>query len=71
MDRVEPHPNLLVAVKHTQLDYWRTVPFNPTIGIGHHRQIIEVQCQREYEGKGAYPNYVGQGVINGCGSASL
>ena len=30
-----------------------------------HAQLIEVQCQREYEGKGAYPNYVMEGVING------
>jgi hypothetical protein len=26
---------------------------------------VEVQCAREYEGKGAYPNYVMDGVING------
>ena len=26
---------------------------------------MEVQCQREYEGKGAYPNYVANAVING------
>ncbi len=41
------------------------VPFNPTLGIGRHRQIVEVQCQREYEGKGAHPNYVARGVIDG------
>ena len=29
------------------------VPFNPCIGIGKHQQVVEVQCQREYEGKGA------------------
>ncbi|MDE6527683.1 MAG: hypothetical protein K2L78_01380, partial [Muribaculaceae bacterium] len=33
------------------------IPFNPTLGIGRHKQIVEVQCQREYEGKGAHPNY--------------
>ena len=27
--------------------------------------MIEVQCQREYEGKGAYPNYAIKGVIDG------
>lgn len=41
------------------------VPFNPTLGIGKHQQIVEVQCQREYEGKGAHPNYIAHGVING------
>lgn len=64
-DAVEPHANLVFSVKHTKGDYHRTYDFNPTIGLGHHRQIVEVQCQREYEGKGAYPNYVMEGVING------
>ena len=41
------------------------VPFNPCIGIGKHKQIVEVQCQREYEGKGSHPNYIAKGVING------
>lgn len=41
------------------------VPFNPCLGIGRHRQIVEVQCQREYEGKGAHPNYIARGVIEG------
>ncbi|WP_448702625.1 hypothetical protein ACFGVR_09760 [Mucilaginibacter sp. AW1-3] len=64
-DRIEPHPNLVFSVKHTKGDYQRTMDFNPTLGIGKHLQIVEVQCQREYEGKGAYPNYVMSGVING------
>jgi hypothetical protein len=50
---------LLVAVKHTQTDYWQYNDFNPCIGRGGLDQIIEFQCAREYEGKGAYPNYVG------------
>ena len=41
------------------------VPFNPCIGIGKHKQIIEVQCQREYEGKAAHVNYIAKGVIDG------
>jgi len=64
-DRIEPHPNLVFSVKHTKGDYQRTMDFNPTLGIGKHPQIVEVQCQREYEGKGAYPNYIMDGVING------
>lgn len=40
-------------------------PFNPTIGIGRHKQIVEVQCQREYEGKAVHPNYIAAGVIDG------
>lgn len=62
---IDPHENLYFSIKHTEGDYHRTFPFNPTITLGKHKQVIEVQCQREYEGKGAHPNYVMQGVING------
>ncbi|MCP4455983.1 MAG: hypothetical protein GY809_31380, partial [Planctomycetes bacterium] len=64
-DPVDPHPNLVFAVKHTRGDFFRSIPFNPTITMGRHRQIVEVQCQREYEGKGAHPNYIARGVIEG------
>jgi len=64
-DRVEPHEKLLFSIKHTALDFWRRVKFNDCLTKGKHPQIIEVQCQREYEGKGAYPNYIMDGVING------
>ncbi|WP_418214443.1 hypothetical protein [Bacteroides difficilis] len=64
-DAVEPHSNLYIAVKHTQGDYFRTFPFNKTLMLGKHKQVVEVQCQREYEGKGAYPNYIANDVING------
>lgn len=64
-NRIQPNANLVFSIKHTKGDYHRTFDFNPTLGVGKHGQIIEVQCQREYEGKGAYPNYVMHGVING------
>lgn len=64
-ERIAPHENLVFSIKHTALDFWRHVKFNECLTLGKHRQIIEVQCQREYEGKGAYPNYVMDGVING------
>lgn len=65
------------AVTQPDLDYskfdvyWQDeaakygIPFNPCIGIGRHQQIVEVQAQREYEGKGAHANYIGRGVIDG------
>ena len=46
-------------------DFWRYSAPNPCLGIGRHAQIVEVECQREYEGKGAHPNYIAQGVIDG------
>ncbi|MEO8615204.1 MAG: hypothetical protein ABI600_08700 [Luteolibacter sp.] len=64
-DPIPPHPKLLFSIKHTALDFWRRVKVNECIGIGRHPQIIEVQCQREYEGKGAFPNYIMHGVIDG------
>ncbi|MGP3983613.1 hypothetical protein [Streptomyces sp. KR80] len=64
-DRIAAHEKLLFSIKHTSTDFWRTVAFNPTLGVGRHRQIVEVQCQREYEGKGACPNYVIDGVVGG------
>jgi hypothetical protein len=50
---------LIFAIKFTQTDFWRYNDFNPTIGRGGVNQIVEFQCAREYEGKGAFPDYVG------------
>jgi hypothetical protein len=64
-DAIEPHPNLIFSIKHQQGDFHQLTPFNPTLTLGRHRQIVEVQCQREAYGKGAHPYYIGQGVITG------
>lgn len=64
-NEIEPHPNLVFAVKHTHGDFLRTFKFNQTLAIGKHHQVVEVQCQREYEGKQAHPNYIAKGVIDG------
>jgi len=64
-DAVEPHTNLVFSIKHTKGDFHQLTVWNPTLMIGRHRQIIEVQCQREAYGKGAHPYYIGDGVING------
>ena len=62
---IEPHINLIISVKHCEGDFHRGNPFSKVLGVGRHKQLLEVQCAREYEGKGAYPNYVANGVING------
>jgi hypothetical protein len=62
---VEPHPLLTISIKHCEGDFHRGNRFSRVIGQGRHPQIIEVQCAREYEGKGCYPNYVLEGIING------
>lgn len=70
-DAIAPHPNLIFSIKYTKGDFFRLTPFNPTLGIGHQRQIVEVECQPEYYGKGAHPDYIGDGVINGWEEAPL
>lgn len=64
-DQVAPHENLIFSIKHTALDFWRHVNFNPCLGKGRHPQVVEVQIQREYEGKGAFPMYPVGHVLNG------
>ncbi len=64
-EAIEPHPRLLFSVKHQKGDFHQLTPFNPTLMIGRHRQIVEVQCQREAYGKAAHPYYIGSGVIDG------
>ena len=64
-DAIEPEEHLVFGVKHVEGDFFRGHPFSKVIGQGRHRQLIEVQCAREYEGKGAYPNYIAHGVIDG------
>ncbi len=56
---VKERKGLILAVKFTQTDFWRYNDFNPAIGRGGVEQIVEFQAAREYEGKGAFPNYVG------------
>lgn len=64
-NQIAPHPNLIFSIKYQQDDYHRMTPFNPTLGIGNHQQIVESQSRMEAYGKGAHPYYVAQGVIEG------
>ena len=64
-EKIEPHKNLIISIKHCEGDFHRGNTFSKVLGLGRHQQLVEVQCAREYEGKGAFPNYVGRGVIDG------
>eukprot|EP00040_Diaphanoeca_grandis_P024403 m.134036 g.134036 ORF g.134036 m.134036 type:complete len:573 (+) comp29715_c0_seq1:24-1742(+) len=64
-DPITPHSKLYFSIKHSAGDFVRPAQWNPQLGVGKHAQIVEVELQREYESKGALPNYVMQGVING------
>lgn len=59
-DLVTARPGLFFSMKHPETDYWRYNRINPTIGIGKHPQMVEFECAREYEGKGAFPLYGGR-----------
>ncbi len=59
LEGVQDRRGLIFSIKHTQTDFWQYNDFNPMIGRGDVRQIVEFQCAREYEGKGAFPNYIG------------
>ncbi|WP_221409020.1 hypothetical protein [Reichenbachiella versicolor] len=63
---VEPHPNLYFSIKHVNGDFLRDLPFNKTIGIGDHQQIVEVSInQAGMYGRNAHPYYIGKGVTEG------
>ncbi len=63
-DPVEPHDNLIISVKHVNYDFNRGYPFNTTIGIGRHQQIIELSTnQAGCYGKNSHPYYIGKGII--------
>ncbi|MGY6649542.1 hypothetical protein [Wenyingzhuangia sp. IMCC45574] len=65
-DAVAPHPNLYFSTKHVNGDFLRGLPFNKTLGIGKHQQIVEVSInQAGMYGRNAHPYYIGQGVIEG------
>lgn len=64
-NRIEPHPNLFFVIKYQQDDFLRMTPFNPTIGIGKHPQLVEAQSRMEAYGKAAHPYYTAKGVIDG------
>jgi hypothetical protein len=64
-NQIQPHSHLYFSIKYTAGDFLRNQRFNAQLGVGKHAQIVEVELQREYEGKGAHPNYVMDIAING------
>jgi hypothetical protein len=58
-------PKLTFSLKQTRTDFWRYNELNPSFGLGGHPQWAEFQCQREYEGKGAFPLYMGRYFAEG------
>jgi hypothetical protein len=49
---------LILSFKFTQTDFWRYQKWNPgSLLCGQRPVIYELQCQREFEGKGGIPNW--------------
>lgn len=68
---IEPHPNLVFSIKNVQYDFIRLYPFNSCLGIGKHRQIVEISCNPAgIYGKNAHPYYIGKGVMEGWDEAA-
>lgn len=65
LSKVQSKENLYLSVKYTKTDFWMYNEFNETIGQDGAPQIVEFQCAREYEGKGAFPNYIGAHAAGG------
>ncbi|MHC4942594.1 MAG: hypothetical protein ACYTG7_06180 [Planctomycetota bacterium] len=64
-DPIPLDERLTFSFKQTRTDYWRYNALNPNFGQGLHGQWAEFQCQREYEGKGSFPLYMGRYFAEG------
>ena len=56
---VPAQPPPVFSIKITETDFWRYNRLNPTLTEITLPRMVEFQAAREYEGKGAFPNYVG------------
>ncbi len=58
IEQIPNDPRLILSFKFTQTDFWRFQKWNPSSLVCNGRPIIyELQCQREFEGKGAVPDW--------------
>ncbi len=54
----EDDDRLMLSFKFSQADFWRYQVWNPSsLEFGRRPIIYELQCQREFEGKGGIPNW--------------
>ena len=58
VQRLPEDDRLIYSFKFTQTDFWRYQRWNPSSLVCGDRPVIyELQCQREFEGKGAMANF--------------
>ena len=53
-------PALIVSTKYTAGDFFSYLPLNPTLMSGRHRRLVELQARPEFEGFGAFPDFLGE-----------
>ena len=56
-DRLPDSDRLCLSFKFTRGDFRSGHAFNPCLNADDRPKWIEFQCEREFEGKGAFPNY--------------
>jgi hypothetical protein len=62
---------LVLSFKFTHTDFWRYQRWNPSsLACGDRPIIYELQCQREFEGKGGIPNWQAPLWRDGCPEVS-
>ena len=52
-------PALVVSTKFTSGDFFTYLPLNATLAGGRHRRLVELQARPEFEGFGAFPDFLG------------
>ncbi len=58
---------LVLSFKFTETDFWRYQRWNPaSLVVGDRPVIYELQCQREFEGKGGLPDWQVPLWVHGC-----
>lgn len=54
----EDDDRFVISFKFTETDFWRYQRWNPSsLCLGNRPVLYELQCQREFEGKGGVPNW--------------
>ena len=48
-----------MSTKFTAGDFFSYLPLNPTLAAGRHRRFVELQAKPEFEGFGAFPDFLG------------
>ena len=64
-------PALIVSTKFTAGDFFSYLPLNPTLATGRHRRIVEFQAKPEFEGFGAFPDFLGDEHARALARASV